>query len=666
MAIITGTIRSDRLVGTEQDDILNALTGFSDEVDGAGGYDKLIVDYSALRPTSYSWITMDDALSGTIGFPLANDFVSFRRIEALDLRLDNGTNQFEFTALKPFNGKVVSVDGGLGIDSFKFDAPTFNNVSFKVDATGAVTQNLGLTLTSFEAFQLYVGGGINTITTGARSDIVSVGVGTSTIATGAHNDTIIVHGGQDIVDGGDDWDTLSIEMGGSIASYALVHDRLKATASIAGVVTAKNVEVVNAVLGSGADTITMTDALNGTIDSGAGADVFRFARPDGMTIDGGAGVDYASINLNGIARDSYVSLGSNGLGGFVGGIGGNVIRNLEKLYVTLSKFDGYVTVDVAALVKGAAVTMLGGEGYDILTLDFSSRPGMKASVTADGSFKYANGLFTGFEAFEFIGTAGNDEFTGSAANMTARGGGGSDILRGGIGNDRLFGGDGLDKLYASAGSDELHGGAGNDHYFVDVDISAVSLIEEEGEGTDTVFASVSTFLWSNLEILRLTGTGDISGGGNDMANMIVGNSGDNFLDGLRGRDNISGGDGNDTIIGGPSGDTLTGGAGFDRFFFERWDAPGSWDTITDFETNVDSLVLPYQYYTALDHGVNPQALSKSQFYAGAQATTADQHVIYDRSTGSLYYDHDGAGGEAQVLIAMLTNKPLLNVDDFVI
>lgn len=648
MAIITGTIRSDRLVGTEQDDILNALTGFSDEVDGAGGYDKLIVDYSALRPTSYSWITMDDALSGTIGFPLANDFVSFRRIEALDVRLDNGTNQFEFTALKPFNGKVVSVDGGLGIDSFKFDAPTFNNVSFKVDATGAVTQNLGLTLTNFEAFQLYVGGGINTITTGARSDIVSVGVGTSTIATGAHNDTIIVHGGQDIVDGGDDWDTLSIEMGGSIASYALVHDRLKATASIAGVVTAKNVEVVNAVLGSGADTITMNEGWNGAINSGAGADVFRLTRPRGMSIDGGAGIDFASVNLSGVYADRYSDLVADGLGGLQGRVGGNGVRNIEKLYLTLSKSDDFVSVDTAPLFTGTVLTMLGGEGNDRLTLQMSAGASAKVVWGADGSLKLGTGQFSGFEDFTLIGTSG------------------SDILKGGIGNDRLFGGEGQDKLYASLGNDELHGGAGNDHYFVDIDTNPTSLIEEDGEGTDTVFASVGTFLFYNLEILRLTGTGDISGGGNDMANMIVGNSGDNFLDGLRGRDNISGGDGNDTIIGGPSGDTLTGGAGFDRFFFERWDAPGSWDTITDFETNVDSLVLPYPYYAALDHGVNPQALSKSQFYAGAQATTADQHVIYDRSTGSLYYDHDGAGGEAQVLIAMLTNKPLLNVDDFVI
>lgn len=648
MAIITGTIRSDRLVGTEQDDILNALTGFSDEVDGAGGYDKLIVDYSALRPTSYSWITMDDALSGTIGFPLANDFVSFRRIEALDLRLDNGTNQFEFTALKPFNGKVVSVDGGLGIDSFKFDAPTFNNVSFKVDATGAVTQNLGLTLTNFEAFQLYVGGGINTITTGARSDIVSVGVGTSTIATSAHNDTIIVHGGQDIVDGGDDWDTLSIDMGGSIASYALVHDRLKATASIAGVVTAKNVEVVNAVLGSGADTITMNEGWNGTINSGAGADVFRLTRPRGMSIDGGAGIDFASVNLSGVYADRYSDLVADGLGGLQGRVGGNGVRNIEKLYLTLSKSDDFVSVDTAPLFTGTVLTMLGGEGNDRLTLQMSAGASAKVVWGADGSLKLGTGQFSGFEDFTLIGTSG------------------SDILKGGIGNDRLFGGEGQDKLYAFLGNDELHGGAGNDHYFVDVNVSAISLIEEDNEGTDTVFASVSTFLFTNLEILRLTGADDISGAGNGLANMIVGNAGSNLLFGYTGRDNISGGDGHDTIFGGEDADTLTGGNGFDTFYFEALQSSAERDTITDFGVGGDQMFLQHEVFTGLGDVEFPTRLPSAYFNVGTKAVTADHHVIYNKATGILYYDPDGVGGEAQIQIALLSNKPTLSASDFLI
>ncbi|MFZ2981780.1 MAG: calcium-binding protein [Sphingobium sp.] len=648
MAIITGTIRSDRLVGTEQDDILNALTGFSDEVDGAGGYDKLIVDYSALRPTSYSWITMDDALSGTIGFPLASDFVSFRRIEALDLRLDNGTNQFEFTALKPFNGKVVSVDGGLGIDSFKFDAPTFDNVSFKVDATGAVTQNLGLTLTNFEAFQLYVGGGINTITTGARSDIVSVGVGTSAIATGAHNDTIIVHGGQDIVDGGDDWDTLSIEMGGSIASYALVHDRLKATASIAGVVTAKNVEVVNAVLGSGADTITMNEGWNGAINSGAGADVFRLTRPRGMSIDGGAGIDFASVNLSGVYADRYSDLVADGLGGLQGRVGGNGVRNIEKLYLTLSKSDDFVSVDTAPLFTGTVLTMLGGEGNDRLTLQMSAGASAKVVWGADGSLKLGTGQFSGFEDFTLIGTSG------------------SDILKGGIGNDRLFGGEGQDKLYASLGNDELHGGAGNDHYFVDIDTNPTSLIEEDGEGTDTVFASVGTFLFYNLEILRLTGADDISGAGNGLANMIVGNAGSNLLFGYTGRDNISGGDGHDTIFGGEDADALTGGNGFDTFYFEALQSSAERDTITDFGVGGDQMFLPHEVFTGLGDVEFPTRLPAAYFNAGTKAVTADHHVIYNKATGILYYDPDGVGGEAQIQIALLSNKPTLSASDFLL
>lgn len=667
MAIITGTTGSDTIVGTDQNDTINALTGYSDMVDGAGGYDTLIVDYSALSATVYSFVTLDDALSGTIGFPLANNFVSFSRIEALNVRLDSRANQFTFDALKPFNGKVVSIDGGLGDDTFIFNAPSFSSVSFKVDGAGVVTHNLGLTLSGFEDFQLYFGGGANTITTGAREDIVSVGVGTSTIATGGRNDTIIVHGGHDMVDGGDDRDTLSIELGDTSASHVLNHDRLKATASIAGMLSAKNVEIVNAVLGSGADTITMTDAWSGSINSGAGADVFRLARPDGVSIDGGAGVDFASINLSG--TDRYLAqtvLRSNGAGGFDGGKGSGAvsIRSMEKLYITLGSADDRASVDAASLAKGAVLTMNGGVGDDRLSLDFSSRPAVKIGFVADGSLKYGAGVFTGFERFDFTGTAGSDQFTGGAADLTVKAGDGGDILRGGDGDDRLFGEAGNDKLYLSGGWDELHGGAGNDHYFIDVPYNFVSLYEEENEGVDTVFASVDAFLGPNIEILRLTGTADITGVGFDNDNMIVGNSGGNRLDGQGGRDVISGGDGIDFISGGAGADTLSGGNGIDAFYFDALGTSADRDTITDFVAGQDVLILSRNAFSAFADVPFGSGLSATNFLVGTKAMSADHHIIYNAATGALYYDADGFGGAAQIQLATLSTKPVLHADDF--
>ena len=87
----------------------------------------------------------------------------------------------------------------------------------------------------------------------------------------------------------------------------------------------------------------------------------------------------------------------------------------------------------------------------------------------------------------------------------------------------------------------MSGGAGNDTYFVDNVGDAV--IENPGQGNDTVFASVNYGLTANVETLVLQGGADLQGFGNSSANAIFGNSGNNLIDG---------GAGADTMIGGPA------------------------------------------------------------------------------------------------------------------
>ncbi len=150
---------------------------------------------------------------------------------------------------------------------------------------------------------------------------------------------------------------------------------------------------------------------------------------------------------------------------------------------------------------------------------------------------------------------GNDTINGGAGNDNLFGGSGNDTLRGGSGNDVLNGGTGIDNL---------DGGDGNDTYIVDnvLDVAAEQFGDTLG-GIDTVQASVSYTLSTNLENLTLTGVGAINGTGNAKNNVINGNSGNNVLSGLDGNDTINGGAGNDTLIGGAGNDTLIGGAGND-------------------------------------------------------------------------------------------------------
>lgn len=114
-----------------------------------------------------------------------------------------------------------------------------------------------------------------------------------------------------------------------------------------------------------------------------------------------------------------------------------------------------------------------------------------------------------------------------------------DILAGQLGNyDEIFDG--------GAGADKMIGYGGNDTYLVDNPGDVV--VDIANGGTDEIRSSVSYILPANVENLILTGSANINGTGNMLANLLTGNDGNNILDGGLGIDSYAGGKGNDTYI----------------------------------------------------------------------------------------------------------------------
>jgi Ca2+-binding RTX toxin-like protein len=170
-----------------------------------------------------------------------------------------------------------------------------------------------------------------------------------------------------------------------------------------------------------------------------------------------------------------------------------------------------------------------------------------------GSYKFQLTADSDYEPsapITFTGGSDNDLFTGGSGDDQASGNGGDDILYGGGGNDRLHGGDGIDRLYGEHGDDVLEGGLGvdvleggfgSDTYVV---ADGDQLIEAAAAGTDTVLSSVNHTLGAHFENVTLTGTA-YQAGGNDLDNVLIGNSANNRLYGAGGADRMIGGAGDD-------------------------------------------------------------------------------------------------------------------------
>ena len=155
---------------------------------------------------------------------------------------------------------------------------------------------------------------------------------------------------------------------------------------------------------------------------------------------------------------------------------------------------------------------------------------------------------------------------------------------------------------------------------------------------------------------------DDSAEGSDFADELFGRAGNDALFGWLGDDFIKGNKGNDFLVGDDGFDQLWGGPGDDVFGFQidPLFLPVGYDRIKDFNKAGEDLI----GLQIFDLNVPPGHLGEQYFHKGTAATTAEQIVIYDKSTGNIFFDVDGTGVEAQFQLAKVKAGTKLHADDF--
>ncbi|CAK0746830.1 serralysin [Gammaproteobacteria bacterium] len=310
--------------------------------------------------------------------------------------------------------------------------------------------------------------------------------------------------------------------------------------------------------GSGNDTLINIENLTGSdfgdyltaaesgsrLQGGNGDDTLISGSGDDW-LDGGAGSDTASYeNATGPVT---LSLTIQGVAQDTGGAGNDTLVSIENL--TGSDFDDQLIGDASGNILDGGIgadTMTGGNGGDLYTVD-----NIGDVVNETGADNYSDTVVSSISY-----TLGNNVeslYSSGTANINGTGNGLANIIQGNSGNNTLDGGAGNDTLDGGVGADTLKGRAGNDTFIVD-NVGDV-VIENPGDGIDTVSATVSYTLSANVENLNLNGALNLNGIGNERNNTINGNIGNNQLDGNVGDDWLFGREGADTMNGGVGDDT---------------------------------------------------------------------------------------------------------------
>ena len=547
----TGNDLANTIIGNSGDNILDGSTG-ADDLRGGLGDDTYLVDDPGDRVSEGLGEGIDTVISEvtfTLGANL--EILTLSGTLAIDGTgngLDNTIVGNDANNLIDGRGGADLMIGGDGDDTYVVDNPgdevseavgqgtdtIRSSITFNLDTDGINVENL--TLTGADNIDGTGNDLANTIVGNSGNNLLDGGAGLDVLIGGAGDDTYIINQpGEQITEafnGGID----TVRSG---VTYVLGDNLENLTLTGTDPIDGTGNALANTIVGNSAanrlDGSTGADLLIG----GDGDDTYIVDDlGDRVTEIAGQGIDTVESSVSFTLGSNVENLTLTGAGNIDGT--GNELSNTIIGNGGNNRIDG----------QGGADSMSGGLGDDIYVVDNigdtitetgSGIDSVEASVTYTLTDGLENLTLTGSNAINGTGNAQDNTILGNEA---------VNVLTGGVGNDVLDG---------QGGADTMIGGEGDDIYFVNDTNDTVS--ENAGAGVDTVNASVNYTLGENVEVLTLTGTGNLEGTGNTIVNTIVGNSGNNLLDGAGGGDRLIGGLGNDTYVVDDINDVIVENAG---------------------------------------------------------------------------------------------------------
>lgn len=405
-------------------------------------------------------------------------------------------------------------------------------------------------------------------------------------------------------------------------------------------------DVDNTLYGLGGDDVIQAGGGNDKVIGGAGNDL----------MDGGSGSDLYLIER----ADEHTMAEINDTGIGLALPMPPAVSNVDELRFAATSVAGGDTLTVFA----------GDVGLETVTI------GTGLGATADSSGALALNIHASAapNALTITGNAGGNNLVGTRF---------ADILIGSAGSDVCDGGNGSDIYLVTSRSHRPTGEIRDSGSPTDRDelrIAAPGLLGRPGElwdiypnDTGLERVTIGTGFGTEPDTSGI-GTIDVNASSAVNALTIIGNNGSNRLTGTAfadwiqgngGPDLLLGGGGDDILAGGSGDDQLQGDSGRDAFLFNTPLDPRSADRILDFRAGEDRIQLSRAVFD-LPAG---STLSPDAFQLGILADRPGQRILYNTTNpgsvlGGLWYDRDGNGSSAPVLLATIDRRPLLNAADF--